>query len=273
MRDFSNIVVAFEAPPWLLESPDVRVTQDTNNVITYVLVKGCKACQQLSSKCVCPVPMVSEPWVYDREQGLNLAMVTKLGFRDKLRLPPEPVFAKPQAVKATTKVSRLKTSDLMALMEGSGDFERGANTKEEQVQNNLDVLPINPALLNWLEQFRKHVHLVFSYPIKKLDAMQTLWKEKGKVLHIRPIDNADTDRGSASCTITIPRPAFDEMLADYPAALKAEMQVGTNGSPATITFGDVRLGLQLYFDHDFYLHGPLWDDEIVQRLKAEAGLQ
>jgi hypothetical protein len=53
MRQFHNIVVAFEAPPWLLESPDVRITRDENNIVTYVFVKGCKACQQLSSKCAC----------------------------------------------------------------------------------------------------------------------------------------------------------------------------------------------------------------------------
>lgn len=87
MRQFHNIVVAFEAPPWLLESPDVRITRDENNIVTYVFVKGCKVCQQLSSKCACAAPVLSEPWVYDREQGLNLAMAIKLGFGGKPGLP------------------------------------------------------------------------------------------------------------------------------------------------------------------------------------------
>lgn len=88
-QNLNNIMVAFEPPTWLLESPDVKIiwqetdAQHEKRVITFVLVQGCKACQQMRSKCACATPVLSEPWVYDREQGLNIFMLRKLGFSEE----------------------------------------------------------------------------------------------------------------------------------------------------------------------------------------------
>jgi hypothetical protein len=292
---FADIVVTFEAPNWLLAHPDVRVELSTTErhhvknadssydfAVEWVYAKGCKSCQNLRSECSCESPVITETWVYDRKRGLKASMIHKMGF-DKECAPPGSTFVeKPKSVKTNTgkqsvqktaqvSTSSLRVADVLDLLSGSTDHEEGDGSREKPVQNDQTLPPVPQPLLAHLNENRTLYAAYLTYPLKKLDTVLNVWTKMKRVLDIRPINNAHTDLGSLSCKISFPRPRDVRILEDYPAALKSAMRTDSHGEILPmVSCGDVRLALQLHFDHGFPLDGPPWDDTLVEKLKRES---
>jgi hypothetical protein len=276
-RDFVNVIVVFEAPADLLANPNARAVMNDARICIHVFIRGCKSCQKVLTKCVCASGgcVEREICVYNRALGLNRSGCELIGYTARSafeaiadRRTSVAVRTSALAIPKTTPAPKpsanaITVGDILELLAGSSEHEDGPGTREAQIQNCQELPPVSPALLDHINRNRAYLKIYFSYPESKSEAVQKLWQRQKRVLDIRPIANPDTDRGGCGCSISMQTPSDLSVLENYPAALKAaEEAIARRTSDGQkilmMKFGDVRLGLQLVFQHGFEISGATW---------------